>query len=538
MQEERPEAHDRRVARAAALATAAALVAALVPLFPRYFVHWDEVQLRLAVERVDLVWHQPHAPGYYVYVLLARLVRALAPASLEPGRVVSVLAAAGFALVVGLRLPAGLAPGPRALLLLAPLAFVLGTSLVRFFAVSHLTYLPEGAAWVGLLLLAATRPRGPALWASAGLVGVAGGLRQTLLVWSALLCAGLWLRDRSWIRPRDLAPAGLALLLGIALWLVPMLVETGGLATYLEATRRICAGAIWSKSVFVHPSELLGRGLLMLGCAVSSLGWIPAALLAARALERRPPGLAVPRASDGSPLLLAGAALAFGFYALLIYDSAGYAMSFVLPAAAWGILEVSERAARLDARRATLLCVALLGSVLASGRLGALSDYSLAATREHDARLRERFEAVATRFDPETTLLVTSTENRRWGFRHVMYYLPGYATLQLRHDSFFVRATAVAPYLTARDRRVWVSGPEGLDLAQLASFAAPQRLERVVYMVPGDAERFVGASCAPWLERLETAGGEVLWDLRVSPALAVHVRDERLECRSGSGDGA
>ncbi|HZO07914.1 MAG TPA: hypothetical protein VFC77_00940, partial [Myxococcota bacterium] len=38
------------------------------------------------------------------------------------------------------------------------------------------------------------------------------------------------------------------------------------------------------------------------------------------------------------------------------------------------------------------------------------------------------------------------------------------------------------------------------------------------------------APCAPWLERVETAGGGTLEELRVSPALAVAVRHERLEC--------
>ena len=513
-----------------AFAAGAVALAALVPLFPHYFVHWDEVQLRLAVERVDLVWHQPHAPGYYVYVLLARLVRVLGPQSIEPGRIVSALAAAGFAVLVGLRLPAGLARGPRALLLLAALGVVLCTPLVRFFAVSHLTYACEGVAWLGILLLAERRPRGPALWACAFLVGVAGGLRPTLLVWSALLCAGLWWRDRSWIRPRDLAPAALALGVGIAAWLAPMLAETGGLAAYVEATRRIGAGAIWSKSVFVHPAELLGRVPVMLWHAASALVWLPVPFLGARALARGPgaPTADPARAPAGPPILLAGAAIAFAFYALLIYDSAGYAISFVLPLAAWGILACADLALPLRGRRGALPGAALVASLCVGEALFSLSDYSLATLREHDAQLRARFEAVAKRFPPETTLLVTAVEHRSWAFRHVMYYLPGYTTLQLVHDPFFVRSTPEAPYLTAREHRVWATGPDGLDVAQLAPEGA--RLEHVVFMVPADAARFVGASCTPWLERVETSEGEALRSLRVSPALPVAVRDERLEC--------
>jgi hypothetical protein len=237
----------------------------------------------------------------------------------------------------------------------------------------------------------------------------------------------------------------------------------------------------------------------------------------------------------GAPrILLVGAAIAFAFYALLIYDSAGYAMSYVLPTAAWGILACGDLAVRLGPRRGALPCLALLAALLGVGALFPLDDYSLAAVRAHDARLRERFEAVNARFDPATTLLVTSTEKRRWSFRHVMYYLPEYTSLQLLRDPCFLPVTPEAPYLTAQGRRLRVSGPEGLDVARLAPPGAPGGIENVVYMVPGPAGRWVGESCAPYLERFETSGGEILHELRVSPALEVAVRDQRLECRSSA----
>src|SRR4030095_4023551 len=173
-------------------------------------------------------------------------------------------------------------------------------------------------------------------------------------------------------------------------------------------------------------------------------------------------------------------------------------LSFVLPLAAWGILAGAELAAPLRGWQAALPCAALAASRCLGGALFPLPEYSLAALRQHDAELRARFEAVARRFPPETTLLVTAVEHRRWAFRHVMYYLPGYTTLQLAHDFFFVRAAPAAPHLTAREHRVWVSGPEGLDVEALAPAGA--RLEHVVLMAPEDAVRFVGASCAPRLE--------------------------------------
>ena len=57
----------RRLAWLTGLMAGATVAAALIPIFPHYFYHWDEVQLRLGVDAFDLTWHRPHAPGYYVY---------------------------------------------------------------------------------------------------------------------------------------------------------------------------------------------------------------------------------------------------------------------------------------------------------------------------------------------------------------------------------------------------------------------------------------------------------------------------------------
>src|SRR5260221_5394758 len=60
--------------------TIALFVAALalrVPFRSRYAYHWDGAQFALAMEHYDLRLGQPHAPGYFLYVLLGRLVNIL-----------------------------------------------------------------------------------------------------------------------------------------------------------------------------------------------------------------------------------------------------------------------------------------------------------------------------------------------------------------------------------------------------------------------------------------------------------------------------
>src|SRR4030042_238026 len=45
-----------------------------IPFTSKYLYHWDSVQFALALEDYDITVHQPHPPGYFLYVMLGRLV--------------------------------------------------------------------------------------------------------------------------------------------------------------------------------------------------------------------------------------------------------------------------------------------------------------------------------------------------------------------------------------------------------------------------------------------------------------------------------
>src|SRR5215813_6123193 len=62
---------------AIALALGAATVVSRVPLRARLLPTWDAVQFALAISQYDIVRHQPHPPGYLLYVAAARAVEAV-----------------------------------------------------------------------------------------------------------------------------------------------------------------------------------------------------------------------------------------------------------------------------------------------------------------------------------------------------------------------------------------------------------------------------------------------------------------------------
>src|SRR3972149_11100567 len=44
-----------------------------VPFGSRLLYHWDSIQFALALKKYDITLHQPHPPGYFLYVMLGRL---------------------------------------------------------------------------------------------------------------------------------------------------------------------------------------------------------------------------------------------------------------------------------------------------------------------------------------------------------------------------------------------------------------------------------------------------------------------------------
>jgi hypothetical protein len=499
-----------------------AVFAALLASFPEKLWHWDEFQLAYGVTHFDLTRHEPHPPGYYLFVLLGR---ALAPVVGDPARALRCVSAASVALFAGLaagRTPAAIAPLARLLLAGAAAAFALASPLTERLGVAALSYAAEGAVWLAWLLVLARRPRGRGLLALAFAAGLAGGIRPTLTLWSALLLlASQRGPDRASLREfAGLASAGAV---GVLAWLAPLLWESGGLAGYREAAGALVAGNVWAKSVFVAGFDGWGARLgQMTSDLAVSLGLVAPALAALGIWRLRGGG---GRALAELDPLLHGAALAFAFYALVIYDTPGYLAAVALPLAAWCLRATGFWLTGLDARHqlagaSGALLIAGAGAMLPGGAVD--PDYA-----HHDRLLETRLAAVRERFDPADTLLLTSREYWDYGLRHVAHDLPEFTTLQLALDPYFSITSDERPLLVARGRQLQAAGPEPLDLATLLLAGS---LRRVVYMVPFDADAFVAPACSPLAHGVKTALGETLPVLQLRPGWRVLARGGRLHC--------
>jgi hypothetical protein len=267
-----------------------------VPYLPQSLEDLDSINFALGIRQFDVARHQPHPPGYPVYVALAKAVRVVVPAEAAALSLVGVVAGALsiFALVA---LFTRLGPMPRSLCFTAAVLTVTAP-LYWFTAGRPLSDMAGLAAALAVQAIALAASSSSALLVAALMAGLAAGLRSQV-AWLTLPIILLTLvRRRAGLA--QTVSAGCAVLAGALVWLVPLVVISGGPAAYVRAL--FSQGAedlsgvrmLWTtptpkqlalalKSAFVDPWAVLAVAAIVLVCAVAGswrlLRWNRSALV-------------------------------------------------------------------------------------------------------------------------------------------------------------------------------------------------------------------------------------------------------------------
>lgn len=205
-----------------------------LPFLPASLEDLDSFNFALGVRDFDVARHQPHPPGYPLYIAAGKLVNVVvADEAKALGLLSNVAGALGVLSLVALfsRLDTA---WPRRWAVTA--AVVTATSpLYWFTAARPLTDVPGLAAAVGVqaCLLAAATSRG--IIAASALVALATGIRSQVAWLTVPLLVWIAIRHRAPNRARFLAGAGAAFVAGAAAWAVPLVLVTGGPLAYWRA---------------------------------------------------------------------------------------------------------------------------------------------------------------------------------------------------------------------------------------------------------------------------------------------------------------
>ncbi len=219
--------------------TAALLFLGLAAIFAmtrsRWLDDWDSVNFALALDSFDLLKHQPHPPGFPVYVAAGKLVHFVVAGHAAALTLVSSLSGAAVAAMVFVLLRRfvdwAVALVAAVAMALSPLFWLQsGLALTDMFAMLFV---------VAFLLVEdhpTTAPPGDRsrLIACGVIAGLSLGARPhvTLLIVAYWCVRTLWSGSFSW---RHLPTAVLSFLAGVLAWLVPAALATGGFETYFSA---------------------------------------------------------------------------------------------------------------------------------------------------------------------------------------------------------------------------------------------------------------------------------------------------------------
>lgn len=394
-----------------------------IPFTSKFLYHMDSVQFALALEKYDITVHQPHPPGYFLYVMLGRILNFFIKDANTVFVSISIIFG-GLTVVTVYYL--GKELFDKKIGLLAGVLALTSPNL-WFHGEVALSYIVEAffSALVAYLCWRIYRGEHRYIWPSVIALGIAGGVRQNTIVF----LIPLWLFSVKGVPVRKVI-ASLGLLgLICFLWFVPMIFMTGGWDAYREAFRELWLFNTGNVSVFergwpsfkVFSSALFVFIIYGIGAGVFVLGLVSYSLIRHRRLKSLDPDRAAFFSLWGLPPIL--------FYLFIFIHPAnpGYSLVFLpalimLEAASVGYIR--DELKQLIKKDLYTLIVSGLITVNLVFFFFSKYPVSYREVRDHDRDLAILLDGIKG-FDPSKTAIFVEPYIF-FGYRQIMYYLPEY----------------------------------------------------------------------------------------------------------------
>ncbi len=384
-----------------------------------YLYDLDSVNFALGMKRFNPAVHQPHPPGYFLYICLGRLLDTVFHNPNAALVCLSIAASCGAVLTIYklayVWFGSEAAVFAGILFLFSPLAWFHGTV--------ALTYIVEAflSALVGYLCWAVYTGHRGTVFAAAATLGFTVGVRPS----SALFLGPLFLLSLRGV-PRRYAFLGIgALGITILAWVIPMIRASGGTPAYLSALfslwwRVPAQQSVMNSRILASLARLCVIAkiyILTFGCAI---------IFSARALHRS--SIAQPLKLFTQVWIFPG--LLFFTFVFLKFANSGYLLVLFPPVCAWLGLWLSEWYREIHFRKP--LKLAIIGaSALANVFIFVLAPVycSYRGVQQFEIQLTEILRELPQVASPVHSLVI-GFDVHLLGFRHAGYYLPSYWTAE------------------------------------------------------------------------------------------------------------
>lgn len=385
-----------------------------------YLYDLDSVNFALAMQRFDPRVHQPHPPGYFLYICAGRLLHILFHDANLALVVLSILASCGVAVVVYKMTLDWFGPTAAQFagifFLLSPLAW--------FHGIVALTYIVEAffSGFLGYFCWRIYGGRAGFIVPAAIVLGVSAGVRPSSLVF----LTPLFLFSLRSATPKGRWMGLTALVLTLTAWFVPMIAASGGLNAYFDALASLWRMVPSKGTVFnSSPANSIARAFTILFIYFLSFG--AASLAPLGALASTAP---VDPRKKIFTFVWIGPALCFFTFGYLKFVNSGYLLLLCAPACIWLGLWASEWYTTSTWRRSlklTVMGVCAAVNVLIFVASPFYCSYS--QVRRFEAEL-ESIKTALPQVGSARDTLILSFDSHFNGFRHAGYYLPDYMTVE------------------------------------------------------------------------------------------------------------
>lgn len=217
-----------------------------IPFVTTYPFNWDAAQFVLGVENYEVDMHQPHPPGYPLYIGVAKVLHILVSSHtaliIETVLFALITVLVMYLLIFHIWKQRWLALTIALLWLVNPMFWM--------YRETALTYVIDSCAILLLLLLTyilfTTPPERSSRYAfySAVALAILGGFRPSMIILLAPILIVQWIYLRSW--KTTIISIVLAVVCCL-MWYIPMLIDSGGLAKYQAASQTLY-GEVASRS--------------------------------------------------------------------------------------------------------------------------------------------------------------------------------------------------------------------------------------------------------------------------------------------------
>jgi 4-amino-4-deoxy-L-arabinose transferase-like glycosyltransferase len=384
-----------------------------------YLYDIDSVNFALALKRFDPSVHQPHPPGYFLYVCLGRLANLIFHDANTALIAISIVFSCGAAAMIYVLannwFGRNAATFAGLIFIFSPLAWFHGTVALTYIVEAFFSALTGYLCWRIYCGAARFMPPG------AVVVGIAAGFRPSSLL---LLVPLLLFSFRKASRKQAACGVG-ALALTLLAWFIPMIWISGGtsyvsslLSLWLTVPSR---GMVFNSSPlnsFARAWVIVGIYFLCFGCAAILPLW---GLRGNSSIDRRK--------TIFTRVWIAPGLLFFTFIYLKFVNS-GYLLALAPPICAWMGLWTSTWYANPRMRRG--LKVLVIGGCATANTLIFIRApvYCSYGEVQRFERELENIIKVLPQIASARDTMIVGFDSHFLGYRHAGYYLPDYVTVE------------------------------------------------------------------------------------------------------------